>query len=81
MPAFHPVPLIHNERTKLLAAAVNTTAVATIIAGVIAPMAGLFYGSSSISVGAWWVFGSALWLLVGFALHLVAQVVLGRLRP
>ena len=71
--------LVQNERIKLLAAAISTTGVATIVTAVIAPVAATFYGSMSVTVESWWVIG-LIWLLVGSALHLVAQAILGRLR-
>jgi hypothetical protein len=37
--------LIENERTKLLATAMNNTAVATIVTAIVAPVAGFLYGS------------------------------------
>jgi hypothetical protein len=37
--------LIHNERTKLLATALNNTAVATLVTAIIAPVVGLLYGT------------------------------------
>lgn len=73
--------LIHNERMKLLATALNNTAVATVITAVVAPFVGLLNGASSTALNLWWVFSGGLWFLVGIGLHLIALAVLGRLRP
>jgi hypothetical protein len=73
--------LTHNERIKLLATALNNMAVATVITAVVGPFVGLLNGSQAAAVGAWWAFSGALWFLAGIALHLGAQMVLGRLRP
>jgi hypothetical protein len=71
--------LKHNERIKLLATALSNTAVATIVTAFIAPIAGSFYGSSSVSGAGWWLI-SVIWLSGGLVLHIGAQIVLGRLR-
>jgi hypothetical protein len=71
--------LVENERTKLLATALNNTAVATIVTAVIGPIAGFFYGLTSLTSRWWFVFW-VLWFLVGMGLHLFGQAVLGRLR-
>jgi len=71
--------LVQNERIKLLATAVSTTGVATIVTAFIAPIAAYLYGTSTVNAGNWWLL-SIVWLLVGFGLHIVAQIVLGRLR-
>jgi hypothetical protein len=71
--------VIQNERIKLLATAISTTGVATVVTSFIAPISGYLYGSSTASIGNWWLL-SIVWLLGGFALHIIAQIVLGRLR-
>jgi len=71
--------LVYNERIKLLAVALNNAAVATVAAAIIAPMAGFLYGSSAIASSRWPFIGLA-WLLGGLSLHVVAQLVLGRLK-
>lgn len=43
-----PQPAIRNEQRKLLATAVNNLGVAIIVAGVIAPTVGYFYGTFAI---------------------------------
>jgi hypothetical protein len=72
--------LIHNERMKLLATALNNTAVATVATALIAPIVGFLYGSPSLAASRWWPLIGAAWLLIGLGLHLVAWAVLGRLR-
>jgi hypothetical protein len=71
--------LIHNERTKLLATALNNAAVATMATAIVAPIAGILYGSTP-AANAWWPLLGLVWLLVGLGLHLAAQHVLGRLK-
>jgi len=72
--------LIQNERTKLLATALNNTAVATLVTAVIAPTAGLLNGSTPPITWVWWALLEITWFLVGLGLHLAAQAVLGRLK-
>jgi p-aminobenzoyl-glutamate transporter AbgT len=71
--------LIHNERIKLLATALNNTAVATLVTVVIAPIAALLYGSVAIA-SAWWPLLGFAWIFAGSSLHLTAQLTLGRLK-
>ena len=71
--------LVHNERTKLLATALNNTAVATFATAIIAPLAGVLYGSSGAG-GTWWPLMSLVWFLGGVSLHIGTQVVLRRLK-
>jgi hypothetical protein len=73
--------LVHNERTKLTAAWLNTLATALVAAGVFAPVAAQLYGLSQpltsglpllfLTIGC---FGGAL------VLHLLGWFALGRLR-
>jgi hypothetical protein len=71
--------LARNERIKLFATALSNTGVATIVTAIVAPMAGLLYGSNTISSNQWPLIGLA-WFFGGLALHITAQIVLGRLR-
>jgi hypothetical protein len=71
--------MIKNERIKLFATALSNTGVATVVTAIIAPMAGLLYGSGAITSDQWPFIGLA-WFLGGFVLHVCAQVALGRLR-
>jgi hypothetical protein len=43
--------LVQNERIKLLATAISTTGVATIVTAFVAPIAAYLYGSSNVSGG------------------------------
>lgn len=71
--------LIQNERIKLFAAALSNTGVATIVTAIVAPTAGLLYGSNAIASNQWPLIGLA-WFLGGLALRITGQIVLGRLR-
>lgn len=62
---------VHNARVQLLATALNNLGVATIIAGLVAPMVNGTIGDPA-HIGAWFVLGADLIAL--------AQVWLGRLR-
>ncbi|MBV8521283.1 MAG: hypothetical protein JOY71_03985 [Acetobacteraceae bacterium] len=63
--------LAHNERIKLLAAALNNLGVGAILAGVVAPLASGTFGGPA-RVIAWLVFGADLMAM--------AHYTLGRLR-
>lgn len=74
---------IANERTKLLANALDRASTASIAVGVIAPLAawmtntgGLQETVALLVLGA----GAFGWLLAAVILHLVARAVLGRLQ-
>jgi hypothetical protein len=73
--------LIHNERVKLTAGWFNTVAAATIVAGVIAPLAALVFGMPPAGGLSWANFLAATlaWLFFGTILHLVARYLLGSL--
>jgi hypothetical protein len=74
--------LIHNERTKLSATALNGTAVASIAAGFITPLAAVSFGVPSAGgrgAVTTTLFAFA-WLAVGGILHLTARYLLGSLR-
>lgn len=73
--------LIENERTKLLAATLNNVGIATIITGVVAPTVASFYGATPTNKDYWWFAIAVVWLLAGVGLHVVAQLILGRLKP
>ena len=63
--------LIHNERIKLLASALNNLGIGAIIAGIVAPMVnGTLADFAHL----------ATWLMLGGDLIVMAQVVLGRLQ-
>lgn len=73
--------LVHNERIKLAATALNNLGVATLATGIVAPAIGFLYGTANPETHGWWLLIGVAWLLAGAALHFMAQIVLGRLRP
>ncbi|PXA98147.1 hypothetical protein DMC47_10190 [Nostoc sp. 3335mG] len=73
--------LIENERTKLVANALDRTSTACLTVGVLAPVAAVLYGASGTPLSAWaFGLGSAIWLSAAVALHWVARMVLGGLK-
>lgn len=73
--------LIHNERVKLRAGALNTLATSCMSLGVLAPLAAAFYNVASSAVPVHTVIaGAALYLTAAFWLHRQAVTTLGRLR-
>jgi hypothetical protein len=64
--------MIFNARISLLATALNNLGVASIVAGIVAPMVNGTVGDLA-HIGAWFV--------LGVDLIALAQVTLGRLRP
>jgi hypothetical protein len=76
------VSLIHNERTKLTANWLDRAGTAAITLGVIAPLAAAVfgYGTPTLSERKLAI-GIAFWFLAGVALHVVARLLLRRLRP
>jgi hypothetical protein len=73
-----PVNLIRNERTKLLAAALDRVSTLCVAAGIVPPLSGFIYGGRGLSLST--VAACYIWLLAAVALHLGAQRVLGRLQ-
>src|SRR4051794_3283682 len=69
--------LIHNERTKLAAAALNNTTVATIVTAIVAPVVGFLYGSPTASTNRWWFVIGVSWFFLGLVLDMFAQRLLG----
>ena len=73
--------LIHNERTKLFAAALNTAATSSFTVGALARVAAVFYGSGPTELRLpYLVLGAGGWICLAVVLHLLAQRVLGGLR-
>ncbi|MBI1203973.1 MAG: hypothetical protein GC182_15840 [Rhodopseudomonas sp.] len=73
--------LVHNERTKLTAAWLNTLATALVAAGVFAPGVAVLYGLSSFQLGRGFVVVILLGCLaVGVTIHFAAWTLLGRMR-
>ena len=74
--------LIHNERTKLLANALDRASTALLVAGIVTPAAGYFYrltGATTLASGLL-VTSFYVWFFCGVGLHLGGRRVLGRLR-
>lgn len=72
--------LVHNERVKLLAGALNTLAIAVLVTGAVAPTLGVVYGTFAATSMPLLGLIASTCLVVGVGLHASAQVVLGRLR-
>lgn len=74
--------LIHNERLKLTANALNTAAGSSFTVGVLAPLVAAFYDVSGAYKVAVWkiVLGAVVWLSTAVVLHLSARRVLGSLK-
>lgn len=77
-----PTKAVQNERTKLTATMLNGIAIASIVAGVVTPLAALTFGfgSTSSRTPILALLFSLAWLFVGAGLHLIGRWVLGRLR-
>lgn len=74
--------LVHNERVKLLATALNTAAGSSFTVGVVAPTAAAFYninGTAGVPLPVI-VAGAVIWLFTAIVLHLAARHVLGGLK-
>lgn len=77
-----PNKSVRNERLKLRATALNSIAVASVVAGFITPLAALTFGLSGMA-DRWIVvtFAAMLaWLALGGILHAAGSFVLGGLR-
>lgn len=73
--------LVHNERTKLTAAWLNTLATALVAAGSFGPFAAQLYGIGGINGDAGYLgLLAGCGFLGGVALHLGGWLMLGRLR-
>lgn len=76
-----PSKLVHNERLKLRATALNGLAVASIVAGFITPLAALSFGLSAPIYGVSFAAIAAIaWLAGGIALHSAATWLLKGLQ-
>lgn len=73
--------LHHNERTKLLANALDRASTASLTVGVLAPVAAAFYnvGGNRVSTGTL-ILGAVVWILAAVSLHLLARWALGDLK-
>lgn len=72
--------MIHNARVKLLADLLNTMAGATIVAGVVAPIAAAIVAVSPEFRPGWAIFGIFLWTGIGAIFHAGGYQILGDLR-
>jgi len=73
--------LIHNERTKLLANALDRASTACIAVGLIGPAVGIASHTAVAPTPNWiTLLGTFIWLFTAIALHLFARRVLGELR-
>ena len=72
--------IIRNEKRKLAATALNNIAVATVVAGLVAPVIALGYQLSA-PHGRYWIAFPALWLVTAYGIHQLARRQLERLEP
>lgn len=77
-----PSNLIHNERVKLTANALDRASTACLTVGILGPTAAALYGiGSAVPVSSGLIAtGAALWLAAAMVLHLLANATLGRLK-
>ncbi|WP_235890997.1 hypothetical protein [Pararhizobium mangrovi] len=73
---------IANERTRMIANALDRLSTAFLTVGVLAPAASEIYGNVRVaeSLGVWTPFIVVAWFLSAIALHLTAHLVLGDLK-
>lgn len=77
------MPQIANERTKLLANALDRASTASLAIGVFAPVAASFYRSKldgEIDLGTLAI-GAVIWLGASLSLNMAARRILGKLKP
>jgi hypothetical protein len=73
--------LVENERTKLLANALDRASTAILTIGVVAPVSAALYTLVVPPIGPGWFVAVALvWIFAGIGLHISARLVLGALR-
>ncbi len=75
--------LIDNERTKLLANALDRASTVCFTVGILSPLAGYVYGVVDLGpaiVQRWPIFSVIAWLAVSVALHLWARRILKGLK-
>jgi hypothetical protein len=78
------VSLIDNERTKLLANALDRASTACFTVGILTPTAGYLYGMlnfTAVADAVWLLVTAGGWLFATVALHSLARTVLKRLKP
>lgn len=72
--------LIHNERTKLTANALDRASTACLTVGVLGPAAAALYGMGGSALHGWIIIGAVLWLSAAAVLHFMARRTLGSLK-
>jgi len=72
--------VIRNEKRKLAATALNNIAVATVAAGLLAPVIALGCQFSA-PHGKFWIAFPVLWLVTAYGIHQLARRQLERLEP
>ncbi|MCW2247028.1 1,4-dihydroxy-2-naphthoate octaprenyltransferase [Azospirillum fermentarium] len=73
--------LIHNERVKLLANALDRASTACVAVGVVGPAAAFLYGMGTVPVSSLALgIGSSVWLGAAVTLHCFARRTLGGLK-
>lgn len=72
--------LVHNERVKLLAGALNTLGIAVAVTGAVAPTLGVIYGSFAATSTPLLALIASACFGIGAGLHAIGHVILGRLR-
>lgn len=75
--------LVHNERIKLTAAAIDRLSTAMFVVGFLGPLASSIFGAPSTCVAFHDIFEiveGAFWILTGVILHLIARHLLGGLK-
>jgi hypothetical protein len=71
--------LVHNERTKLLAAALDRVSTACVTIGVLGPLAAYLYGVGSVIASGVLLFSTFAWIAAAIGLHIFARRILGDL--
>ncbi|MDX3925665.1 MAG: hypothetical protein QHC90_07625 [Shinella sp.] len=75
--------VVENERTKLMANAIDRASTACLTVGILTPIAGYLYNLGGLRDGmdVWMTIGLAGWLLTALVLHYIARQVLKGLKP
>ena len=72
--------LVENEKTKLLASALDRVSTGLFVVGVLGPYAAIFYGTSTPLSGDLFLLSIFSWFAGGAIIHVAAQWVLENLR-
>jgi hypothetical protein len=72
--------LVHNERWKLTATALNGAAIPTRVTGFLAPPVAVSYGVSGAPGNVYLAGIAVIWFFTAIGIHIGARYVLGRLR-